>query len=341
MASKKKYRLGLVGTDSLRGREIKNILEGKKKTLYDLEFFDPEVKEEYSKLTEFRNEARVIQGLSDDALAGKDLVFLAVDPETDRILGRRAAELGVTVIDLAEAFNDEPGVPLIVSGVNDSALPKKAPIIASPHPVVVILAHVFQALREAFGLAKVVAFVLQPASAFDDPGIQELASQSVSLLTGATPKKAIFKEQLAFNILSHVEALGSDGFGPAERRIVSELRRVLGDPALPLSLASIQAPVFHAYSIMLYFETVRDAAIEGIGSCLSQAPVFKLTEYQDGCAASPISVSGQEEIHVGPIKQENGSARAFWTWLIADNLTRGSAVNAFEIARKILEARSR
>lgn len=341
MAAKKRFKLGLIGTDSLRGREIKNILGNKKMSAFDLEFFDPEIKEEYSKLTEFKKEAKVIHGLAADSLAGKDLVFLAADPELNRALGRRAKELGVLVIDLAEAFNDDPSVPLIVAGVNDASRPKGALIIAGPHPVAVILAHAFHALRRKFGVSKAVTFVLEPASAFDDPGIQELASQSVSLLTGASPKKSVFKEQLAFNILSHSEPLGPDGFGANERRIVAELRRVLDDPAFPVSLTTIQAPVFHTYSMMLYVELEKDASIEALEALFSKLPAFKTTSVREGSGPSSISVSGKDEIHVGPIKQEPGDGRAFWLWLIADNLTRGSALNAFEIARTILEGRSR
>ena len=341
MAAKKRFKLGLVGTESLRGREIKNILGSKKMSSFDIEFFDPEVKEEYSKLTEFKKEAKVIHGLAADSIAGKDLVFLAADQEITRDLGRRAIELGIPVIDLVEAFNADPSVPLIVAGVNDGALPKGAPVISGPHPVAVILAHVFHALRRKFGVSRAVTFVLQPASAFDDPGIQELASQSVSLLTGASPKKSVFKEQLAFNILAHSEPLGADGFGESERRIVSELRRVLDDPAFPVALTCIQAPVFHTYSMMLYVELEKDGTIEALESYLSKLPAFKVTDFREGCGASSISVSGKDEIFVGPIKQEPGDARAFWIWIIADNLTRGSALNAFEIARKVLEARSR
>ena len=341
MAAKKRFKLGLVGTDSLRGREIKNILGDKKLSPFDLEFFDPEVKEEYSKLTEFKKEAKIIHGLADDSLAGKDLVFLAADPEIDRALGRRARELGVTVIDVVEAFNSDPSVPLIVAGVNDASLPKDALIIAGPHPAAVILSHVFHAVRRKFGICKSVAFVLLPASAFDDPGIQELASQSVSLLTGATPKKTVFKEQLAFNILSHVEPLGPEGFGAVERRIVDEVRRILDDPAFPLALTSIHAPVFHSTSMMLYLELEKDGTIEALESVFAKLPAFKLTPSKDGCGATSISVSGKDEIHIGPIKQEPGESRVFWIWAIADNLTRGSALNAFEIARKLLEARSR
>lgn len=341
MAAKKRFKLGLVGTDSLRGREIKNILGSKKMSSFDIEFFDPEVKEEYSKLTEFKKEPKVIHGLAADSIAGKDLVFLAADPEITRDLGRRAKELGVPVIDLVEAFNADPSVPLIVAGVNDDALRKKALVIANPHPVAVILGHAFHVLRRKFGVSKAVTFVLEPASAFDDPGIQELASQSVSLLTGASPKKSVFKEQLAFNILSHSGPLGPDGFGETERRIVAELRRVLDDPGFPISLTSIQAPVFNTYSMMLYVELEKDASVEALESLFSKLPAFKTTDFREGCGASSISVSGKDEIYVGPIKQEPGDGRAFWIWLIADNLTRGSALNAFEIARKILEARSR
>jgi len=341
MKAQKKLKLALVGTDSLRGNEIKNVLARKKLAAFEIEFYDPDVKEEYSKLSQFRKEPKVIHGLKEDSLEGKDLVFFASDRETNRRLKSLAAKQGFLGIDLSETFNLDPGVPLLVAGVNDDILDKESPsVIANPHPVTIMLSHLFHLILPRFGVLKAVATVLQPVSAFDDAGVQELASQSVSLLNGAAPSKKLFQEQIAFNILSHTETLDAGGFCLHERQIVAETQRVLKQPEFPLFLSIIQAPIFHTYSLAAYCELENDAVLKDLEALFRQTPPFKMTDFRRACSATSISVSGKDEIFVGRIKMEESSPRAVWIWLVADDLTRGSAVNAFEIAKKLLAVRT-
>jgi aspartate-semialdehyde dehydrogenase len=341
MKAKKKFKLALLGTDSLRGKEIKTVFGQKKFPAFDLEFFDPDVEEEFSKLTEFKKEPKVIHGIQGDALASMDLVFLAADRETSLTYGERALKGEFKAIDLSEAFNDRKDVPLLVAGVNDGAYkPAKTPLVANPHPAAIMLSHLFHALAPAFGLIKAVSFVLEPVSAFEDPGIQELASQSVALLNSNTPKKKVFKEQIAYNLLSHTGPTDDHGFCPDELRTAAEVRRILDRPDLPLSMSFIQAPVFHTYSIMTYLELDRAADIDELETLFGEAKAFKVNPFREGCTISSVTASGSDEIHVGQIKTEASNPRAAWVWLVADNLTRGSAINAFELARKILPGRA-
>ena len=338
---KTKHRLALVGTDSLRGQEIKNILAQKKFPAFEIELFDPDVEEDYSKLTQFKKEPMVVHSLKPDLLDGKDLVFLASDTETDTSLGRLAEEGRFKAIDLSETFNTREDVPLLVSGVNDDGLKGAVPpLVANPNAVTIILSGLFHRIVPRFGMKRAVAFVLRPVSAFDDAGIQELASQSVALLNSTIPKTKVFKEQIAFNLLSHTDALDADGFGSVERRLVTEVRRVLCKLELPLVLSILQVPVFHTYAIMTYLELKDEAEIETIESLLKSAP-FKMTPFRTSCEATPLKVSGKDEIFVGQIKREPDNPKAFWIWLVADNLTRGAALNAFELARKIVGAEAR
>jgi len=339
--SKAKHRLALVGTDSLRGQEIKNILAQKKLPAFEIELFDPDVQEDFSKLTQFKKEPMVVHCLNPADLAGKDLVFLAADGKTAEMIGDLAKAGKFRAIDLSESFNDREDVPLIVSGVNDDSLKSDVPqLLANPHAVTIILSSAFHRIMPKYGLKRAVAFVFRPVSAFDDAGIQELASQSVALLNSSVPKTKVFKEQIAFNILSHTDTLDADGFSPVERRIVTEIRRVLAKPELPLVLSIIQAPVFHTYAVMTYFELKDEATISDLEALLKTAP-FKMTAYRTACEATPLKVTTKDEIYVGPIKREPDNPRAFWMWLVADNLTRGAALNAFELAKKILGAEPR
>jgi aspartate-semialdehyde dehydrogenase len=341
MATRSKIHLALVGGDTLRGRELKEALARSAWPGIELSFFDPEVQEEYSKLTDFGEEARAVRALRGEDLKDQDLIFNA-DKAAAPALRQLAKTLKLRLFDLSEAFNDDPAVPLIAAGVNDATLDRrKAGWLANPNPAALMLAHLFHALEPAFGLAKAVTLVLQPVSSFDDPGIQELASQSAALLSGADPEKKVFREQIAFNLLSHTETPDADGSCAIERQAVDEVRRILGKPDLPLSLAAVQAPVFHTYTLVTYCELLRKADLEGLEALFAGRPVFQMTKFREGCAASPLTVAGKDEIFVGRLKREPSVPRAFWIWLTADNLTRGSALNAIETARRLLGTKAR
>jgi aspartate-semialdehyde dehydrogenase len=340
MASKKKFRVALIGTDSLRGKEIKNILSVKKFPLSQIDFFDADVKEEYGKLTEFQGEPRVIHHPSAVSLEGLDLLFLAADRETNLNLGRLATKKTFRAIDLSGAFSGQDDIPIVVAGVNDSLLAGRPyPLIANPHPVTIILSSLFHRLIAKFGIAKAVAFVLQPVSAFDQSGIEELASQSAAMLSGASPNKEVFREQIAFNILSHTDAPDANGFSSGERQIISEVKRVLGLPDLPLSLSIIQAPVFHTYSVMAYVEPAAKTNIQDLERIYKESPLFKINAPSLSCSVTCLSVAGKEQIFIGLIKKEESFPNAFWIWTVTDNLTRGSALNALEIARTLYDSK--
>jgi aspartate-semialdehyde dehydrogenase len=338
-AKSRKPRLALVGSDSLRGKEILNIFAAKKTPVASFELFDPEVEEEYSKLGQFRGEARVVHGLTPEALEGLDLVFLAAGEQTDRRYGRLAGEKDFRALDLDETFNADPGVPLVVAGVNDDVLRRGKPrLVANPHPATIILAHLFSTLAAGFGLAKAVSVVLEPVSAYAEEGIQELAEQSYALLGGASPNKRVFPDQVAFNLLARTIKPERNGFSPLENRVAAELRRVLAAAAPPLSLAIILAPVFHTYSIMTHFELSRDVPASEVEACLKANDVFRHASAGETSAISPATVAGKDRIHLGPVKKDPAIAGGYWIWAIADNLTVGSGLNAYGIARTILEA---
>jgi aspartate-semialdehyde dehydrogenase len=340
MTTNRKFRMALVGTDTLRGKEIKALLSVKKFPLASLDFFDADVGEEYSKLTQFRDEPKVIHQLAADALEGMDVVFLAADERTSRTYGRLAAEKKFLAIDLAGAFSQEESVPVVVAGVNDASLAgERHDVVANPRPATVILASLLHRLIGAFGVSAAVAFILEPASAYDRAGIEELADQSAALLSGASPRKQIFKEQIAFNLLSRAESPDANGFSNGERQIVSEVRRVLGRPDLPLTLSIIQAPVFHTYSIMAYVELARPAEISALETAYRQSPLFKVGTRAAARPVSSIAAAGKEQIFIGQIKKDDSRPNAFWIWTVTDNLTRGSALNALDIAKSLLAGR--
>ena len=339
MNTKRRLQIALIGTDSLRGKEIKDVLDYKNFPFDRIEFFDLDVGEEYSKLTEFRGEPRVIRYPEEAYLVDYDLVFLAADKKINRRFGLLAQKQKFQAIDLSETFNSEEAIPVVVAGVNDDIiLHKKPALIANPHPVTVILSHIFNLILQSFGLSKAVSFVLRPVSAFDESGIEELANQSFAVLNSSSLTKKVFKTQIAFNLLSHTEPMDEDGFAAPERQIIAEIRRVLSGRDFPLTLSIIQAPVFHTYSIMTYLELEKKAEIKTLKELFKKSSYFKLIPSSLSSPASCASVAGKDKIYIGQIKKERALPNGFWIWTVADNLTLGSALNAYEIAMKILSS---
>jgi aspartate-semialdehyde dehydrogenase len=334
MKRKDELQLALVGTDTLRGKEIKSLLGKKGLFFKNIEFFDPDIEEEYSKLTEFRGEPRVILPLKEEFLDSIDLVLLASDKKISKTCKYLAAKQDFMALDLSGTFNEDPKIPVVVAGINDKkVLAGKPQLIANPHPVTIILSHLLFTVISEFGLKKALFFVLQPASTFEESGIEELAHQSLDIMNGASVTKKVFKAQAAFNLLSQVEKVDENGFSSTERQVVHEIRRVLGKKELPISLAFVQAPVFHTYSIMSHIELEKESDIPKLIDVFKESSYFKFLPSSKACPVSSVMVAGKDEIHVSQIKKEDISPFGFWIWTVADNLTLGSALNAFEVAQ--------
>jgi len=338
MAIPKQLKIALIGTDSMRGKEMKTVLERKGLPFGEITFFDHDVEEEYSKLTQFCGEARVIHHPDPEKISNSDIVFLAAEKNINRDYGNLAEEGQFCAIDLSETYNKKGNIPLVVTGVNEKDVLKQKPaVIANPHPVSIMLSHFLFTLSGSKEFTRAIAFVLQPVSAYEKSGIEELANQSLEMLGSAAVTKKIFKTQIAFNLLSQTKALDKNGFSGIEKQIVSEVRRILNNSRLPLALSLVQAPVFHTYAVMIYFELKERSTNSDLIKLFDRSPYFEPLSSKASSPASSITVAGEDRIHIGHMKRDKAIANGFWIWMIADNLTRGSVLNALEIAEGLAQ----
>ncbi|MCP2621212.1 Asd/ArgC dimerization domain-containing protein, partial [Candidatus Aminicenantes bacterium AC-334-E05] len=147
--------------------------------------------------------------------------------------------------------------------------------------------------------------------------------------------KKIFKEQVAFNLISRVGKLEEDGFTDIERTVVKEIKRILSNESVPLSLSLIQAPIFHTYSILSFIEFIDSPTISDLENIFKKSSLFEITSPNE-TPPSPVSTAGKDKICIGQIKRDRVFSNSFWFWLVADNLTRGSVLNAVEVAEKLI-----
>jgi aspartate-semialdehyde dehydrogenase len=219
-----------------------------------------------------------------------------------------------------------------VGGVNHKNVLKKKPaLMANPHPATIVITHFLNVIGEKYHPKKIAAFILQPASALEEEGITELAEQSFAVLNSSTVSKKTFKSQVAFNLLSDIDPTDKNGFSSAEKQILSETKRVLNLPDLPLSVAIIQVPVFHTYSIMFHLELEERTDIPALMGLFKESSYFKVASPSPSRPVSSLQAAGKDRIYIGQIKKEDAVPNTFWVWTVTDNLTRGSALNAYEI----------
>ncbi len=264
-------------------------------------------------------------------------MFLAADKKINRKYGALVSNLKFRAIDLSETFNTDTKIPVVVAGINDHIIKKENPrLIANPHPVTIVLSQLFDVLLSEFGLNKAIAMILQPASAFGEQGIGELANQSLDIMNGAAFSKKVFKAQVAFNLLSQLGKTDKFGFSLMEKQVKKEISRVLNNKNFSLSLSIVQVPVFHTYSFLSYIELDKKTDIQQLENSFKQSSYFKFLPPSTACPVSSVTVSGKEHIYVSQIKKEEAFPNSFWIWTVADNLTLGSALNAYEIAQNLL-----
>jgi len=327
----------LIGTESLQGKEIKSLLSRKKFPAAKVAFCDPDVGEEFSKLTEFGSEPKVITQLDEKCLMHADLVLLAAEGKINRKYGKLAAQHNILAFDLSQSFTGRSKAPVFVAGLNDeTALTKGKLLIANPHPVSIMLSYFLNALEPLSKIKKAAVCVLQPVSAFAERGVEELASQSIDMLSSSALECKVFKSQIAFNLLSQTEEVDESGFSHTEKQIKREVEQVLDKKQLPLTLSLVQAPVFHSYSLMVNVELDPQTELSALEDLFSKSPHFKFLQPSLSTPVSAVTAAGQDKIYLGQIKQDRALPGNFWLWLAGDNLTRGSALNAYEVIDKII-----
>lgn len=277
--------------------------------------------EEAGTLTEAAGGAAVVTMFEADDLAGTDIVFFCGPiAETRPLLAELPSE--TTAIVLSPDATRGDGLP-VVAGINSDAA-MAGQVLISPHPGAVALAHLLHPLRR-LGLEQAVATLIQPASLHEEAGLHELFEQTRSILTfSAQPPSPVFRRQIAFNLLP--AGGGSDS-------LVGQLGALLGED-LRVALQIVQGGVFHGFSLSVHTVFASDPGAAAIRAALRSSPIVELFDEPD--LLGPIDAAQSESLLVGHVHPDPRQAAAHWLWATMDNLTRGGAMNALEIAENVL-----
>jgi aspartate-semialdehyde dehydrogenase len=326
------YRVAIVGATGVVGETLARILSERRFPIASLRAFA--TRRSAGSVVRSGVHEAVVEAIDASApdpkiFDGVDVAFFAVGDAVSAAFGRTIARAGTLVIDKSSAYRMAPDVPLVVPEVNGAAA-IGAKLIANPNCATIPLALVLGVVDRTFGLAWASATTYQSVSGAGREAVEEFDAQ----LDGDERVLAL-PHRIAGNLFPEIGAFGSDGYSGEEQKIGDELRKILGRADLAISATAVRVPVSIGHSESLAFGTIRPASRDELRDALRTAPGLT---FMDGAAyATPMEIAGTDDVAVGRLRPDLAHANSWLTWVVSDNLRKGAATNAVQIAEIVLD----
>lgn len=323
--------MGAVGTEMLKNLESRNFPVGRIKPL--------DVGDNVGREILFKGQPVKVQQSCEEAFAGVDIALFAVGANVSKFLAPAAVEKGAVVIDNSSQWRMTEGVPLVVPEVNPQDLKLHKGIIANPNCSTIIAMVPIKPLHDAAVVKRVIATTFQAVSGAGLPGLGELREQAGQILRGEPISPKVFPHQIAFNVIPHIDVFEDNGYTYEEMKMFNEGRKILGCPDLMVNCTCVRVPVFRSHSESITIETEKPITPDQARSILSGAPGVKVVDDPAKLEyPMPADTSNQDLVYVGRIRRDiSTDANALTFWCCGDQVRKGAAVNAIQIAEKMIE----
>jgi aspartate-semialdehyde dehydrogenase len=279
-----------------------------------------------------------VGALDENAFKGIDVALFAASGDIALIHGPAAAESGALVIDNSSAWRMKQNVPLVVPEVNSDDIKDNEGIIANPNCCAIPLTVILHPLRKAVGLERVLVSTYQSASGAGRPLLDELEEQTKAIANGTEPPVVAYPYQLAYNVVPGGWRPEADGYNEEEVKIVNETRKILHEPDLRIVATCVRVPVPIGHGESIFVETKEKITADEARTLFGEAPgVMVEDDPHAKLYPTPHRVAGKDEVYVGRIRNDPSTSRGLALWLVSDNLRKGAALNAVQIAEKAIE----
>lgn len=286
----------------------------------------------------WQGETHTIQAVSEAAFRGVDVVLASAGGSASKQWAPVAAKAGAVVIDNSSAFRMDPTVPLVVPEVNPGAAFSHQGIIANPNCTTILLTLALAPLHGRRPIKRVVVSTYQSASGAGARAMEELRNLSRTVLAGGEPVSEVLPYSLAFNLFLHNSPLQANGYCEEELKMVNETRKIMGVPELRLSATCVRVPVLRAHSEAVNIEFHEPFPVNEARELLQAAPGVELLEnFEANRFPMPTDVTGRDPVAVGRIRQDLSDPHALELWLCGDQIRKGAALNAIQIAELLLK----
>ncbi len=325
------YRVAILGATGAVGTELLQLLEERHFPVAELKLLASP--RSAGQVLTFKGEKLEVKAVEDRAFDGIDLVLASAGGSISKAWASKIVEAGAVMIDNSSAFRMNPEVPLIVPEVNPDAAASHQGIIANPNCTTILMTLAVYPLHQVQPVQRLVAATYQSASGAGARAMEEVKTQAMAILQGQEAKAEIFPYPLAFNLFPHNSALNEQGYCEEEMKMVNETRKIFSAPNLRITATCVRVPVLRAHSEAINLEFTAPFSVAQAREILCRAPGVKLVEnWQANYFPMPIEASGQDEVLVGRIRQDLSNPNAIELWLSGDQIRKGAALNAVQIA---------
>lgn len=335
----KKINVAVVGATGAVGHQLLSLLEDRN---FPVGTLRPLASARSAGTTiTFRGEAVTVAEATPDSFGGMDIVFFAATGSLSKELAPAAAKAGAIVIDKSSTWRMHPEVPLVVPEINPEDLRKHKGIIASPNCTTIGLIMALKPLHDLSPLTRVVVTTMQAVSGTGKEAIEELETQAKTWAAGPVEGELahdIYKRQIAFNVLPYAESFTENGYSTEELKLSAETRKIMGLPELPVTMTCTRVPVFIGHSESVLVSTERKVTPAEAREAIARFPGVKVVDDPANFVfPTAIDVAGTDDTLVGRIREDLTDPNGLWLWVVSDNLRKGAATNAVQIAEKLVE----
>jgi aspartate-semialdehyde dehydrogenase len=327
------YSVAIVGATGMVGREFIKVL-GQRKFPVDGVRLLASDRSSGKKLFVNHDEI-VVEETTAESLKDIDIAFFSAGAEVSRHFAPIAAQAGAVVIDNSSAFRMEPDIPLVVPEVNPEDIGRHKGIIANPNCSTIQMVVALYPLHKVNPIKRIVVSTYQAVSGTGAAAVDELTTQTKQVLDGQTPVPHVYPHQIAFNVLPEIDVFMDNGYTREEWKMVEESRKIMHADELAISATCTRVPIFTGHSEAVNVEFTDIISADEAERILSKAPgVRVLDDPTISLYPQPWMVAGSDEVFVGRIRQDASSPRGLVMWIVADNLRKGAALNAVQIAEE-------
>jgi aspartate-semialdehyde dehydrogenase len=331
-----KYEVAIVGAAGLVGQEFIKVLEQRHLPMNSISLFESD-RFAGSKMFVAHQEVRVKE-TTPEAFSGIDIAFFSAGTEVSRYFSPIAAVSGAVVIDNSAAFRLEPAVPLVVPEVNPEDIKWHRGIIANPNCSTIQMVVALYPLHRVNPIKRIVVDTYQAVSGTGTAAVDELSSQARQILDGQTAIPHVYPHQIAFNLLPEIDVFLDNGYTKEEWKMVEETRKIMHASDMAISATCVRVPVFTGHSEAIHVEFAQPMSPDEAWEILNEAPGVKvLDDPTISLYPQPWSAAGTDEVFVGRIRRDASNDSGLVLWVVADNLRKGAALNAVQIAEEMVE----
>lgn len=333
----KSYRVAILGATGAVGTELLELLESRNFPVAELKLLASA--RSAGKTLRFKGENVLVEEVSDRSFNNIDLVLASAGGSISKALAPVAVAAGAVVVDNSSAFRLNPQVPLVVPEVNPEAAQNHQGIIANPNCTTILMAVAVYPLYKVRQINRIVVATYQSASGAGAMAMAEVKNQVQEILHGKSPTSEIFPYPLAFNLFPHNSPMTANGYCEEEMKMVNETRKIFNaDEKLKITATCVRVPVLRAHSEAINLEFVSPLSAVEAKAILSQSPGVRVVEdWQANYFPMPIDATGIDEVLVGRIRQDISHDCGLELWLCGDQIRKGAALNAVQIAELLVE----